>query len=87
MRRGPFDHVIARMLGRRRTRVIGQNAQQRADRKAQRIDRPCVASRDDAVLLIGRDDDEIVVECPPAHIAHEAVTLIQALGRSATVAR
>jgi hypothetical protein len=52
--------AVVAVLGRRRTGVIGQDAHLRADRQLQRPFDPAVAVRDDAVLLVGADHDQVV---------------------------
>ena len=64
-RRVVAQHVVFGVLCRRRARVIRQEAQARAHRIAREVDRSAIAARDDAVLLVGIDDDEVVLSACP----------------------
>ena len=73
-----IDDVIAVVLRRRGARMIGQDAQQRADRILRGIDSAAAATADDAVLLIGRDHQQIV-QRRAGDVAHHAVALVDFL--------
>src|SRR5262245_50163402 len=59
-------------LGRGGAGVVGEDAQQRADGKALEVDRAAAAPRDDAMLLVGVGDDE-VVDRPAPHVANHSI--------------
>jgi hypothetical protein len=72
--------MIAIVLRRGGAGMVRQDPQQRADGKARDIDRPAASIGDDAMLLVGADDDE-VAERPSALVAGQAVALVDRLGR------
>src|SRR5690349_5143664 len=67
------EHAILRVLRGSCACMIGQHAQQSADRELAEVDRSATAARDDAVLLVGVDDDE-VVDRRAALVADHAIT-------------
>ena len=78
--------MILRVLRRRGTRMVRHHAQQHSHWKAGQIDGPPAAVSDNAMLLIGFSDDE-VVDRLSSQVAHDTVALIYPLLRGAAIAR
>src|SRR5258706_6882289 len=82
----PRKHLVAFELRGGRARMVGKDAHDRPDGEALEVDRPPAAARDDAVLLVGVGDDQILDRLA-VEPAHDAVALVYFLPRGAAVAR
>src|SRR5437867_7322434 len=80
------QHLVFGVLGRSGAGVIGEDAHERADGEAREVDRAAAAPRDDAVLLVGVGDDQVLDRLARG-IADDAIALVDFLLRGAAVAR
>src|SRR6476660_3489897 len=66
--------------------MVRHHTKQHSHRKACEIDGPPLPVSDDAVLLVGFSNDE-VVDRPSSQVAHDTVALVDALLCGAAIAR
>src|SRR6185503_14213758 len=80
----PIHHMVADVLRAGRASVVREDAHAGADRQRGRFASRTV--RDDSVLLVRIDDDQ-VVDRAAIDVADDTVTLVERLFRGASIAR